>query len=607
MELRNQVSPDPAASNSPGQTVARGRDAALWVAQLARTLKTCRLYDPGNPAGRRFRDELAASLTDLLAAHGTLQLRFTSEDVLLDRQSLYPARSREDNLASVFYRDGVRALVLRPGVEPREVDALVDALVRLTGPDPGQDDLNTLLWKADLHHMELLSISAENDVGESDAEGEEDGVFFPWPEHFAGEDVPTGGPLGFAGPGPGIGPGQGQGPAQGQETGAGTNQTGGLAARSDDWPTLPEVDLPPLALMEVASRPPPEIERFRGEYQTEHQMSLVVAGVSIGQNCLGSEGRPQECPELAGVLDRLLRHALSHGDWAGALQALAVRCRCADGPWSVEEYARELLQSVPTLDVIGQLDEQAGSAVTEFVAFARELGAAAVDWLVYAMAESQQRRTRRLLAEALAELCRPQPSLLEPWIGDPRWFVVRNVAYVLGLIADDSAVGILEPALRNPDRRVRREILTTLGKVNPSLARPLLLTLLKNSESGIFCAVLERLAATRDGATARILLGYLTDADYSHRPQDERQAILAALATAGVDEVLPDLEGELLRTNWPLRRRHLSCEAVAGCIAAIGTPRAREILDRGARSRRGEIRKACRAALERCADHGRST
>ena len=98
------------------------RAAEVWVNHLARTLKTCRLYDANNPTVIRFREELAQALTRTLEEHGPLTLQFTSDDVLCDEDSLYPARSRDDNLALAFYRDGVRALTFSPGIEPRELE-----------------------------------------------------------------------------------------------------------------------------------------------------------------------------------------------------------------------------------------------------------------------------------------------------------------------------------------------------------------------------------------------------------------------------------------------------------------------------------------------------
>ena len=123
---------------------AAAHAAGVWVSHLARTLKTCRLYDANNPTVIRFREELAQALVRTLEQHGALTLHFASDDVLCDGVSLYPARSRDDNLALPFYRDGIHALTFSPGIEPAEVETFLDAVLQVTGQNAGENDLVTL-------------------------------------------------------------------------------------------------------------------------------------------------------------------------------------------------------------------------------------------------------------------------------------------------------------------------------------------------------------------------------------------------------------------------------------------------------------------------------
>ena len=169
---------EPAESNSDA-----ARAAATIIHHFARTLKTCRLYDASNPTVVRFRAELAATTRRVLDEYPQLTIHFTSDDVTFEDVSLYPAKSRDDNLALPFYRDGIRSLTLRRGLEAPEMGALVDAVLRVTGVEASEDDLVTLLWEAGLQHVDLDYIPADSDVG--DATGSEakegDGVLLPWP------------------------------------------------------------------------------------------------------------------------------------------------------------------------------------------------------------------------------------------------------------------------------------------------------------------------------------------------------------------------------------------------------------------------------------------
>ena len=149
---------------------ATAKAVASWVNHLGRTLKTCRLYDGNNPTVIRFREELGAALARLLNEHGAITLRFTDEDLFYEDQSLYPARSRDDNLALAFHRDGIRSLTLSPGIEQRELEQLLDAILQVSGQNFAQDDLVTLLWEAHMPHVDLDYVPSEGDIGSGESE-----------------------------------------------------------------------------------------------------------------------------------------------------------------------------------------------------------------------------------------------------------------------------------------------------------------------------------------------------------------------------------------------------------------------------------------------------
>ena len=83
------------------------RDVTAWIQQWSRTLKTWRLYGEHNPTLEKFRSELASGLEALLETWGPVTLRFTTDNILWRETSVHQARTREDNLSRVFFRDGI--------------------------------------------------------------------------------------------------------------------------------------------------------------------------------------------------------------------------------------------------------------------------------------------------------------------------------------------------------------------------------------------------------------------------------------------------------------------------------------------------------------------
>jgi hypothetical protein len=490
--------------------------------------------------------------------------------------SLYPARSRDDNLALPFFRDGIRAITFAPGVEAREVETLVDSVLLVTGQNFVEDDLVTLLWEAALPHIDVQYVPAESEIGSGGAPGaEEPTSLLPWPTGQAADDESAGD----------------------ESAQVETVTEAGKMSRSDDWNAGDLTVEIEAGYEELESLAPSEVERFRKEFEAEHSVSIVTAALAVSHAYLRAGAAAEDRQELARFLPRVLRQAFLAGDWLEAREALLLLQECDTPEWSVDAFAQEMLQPISVSSTVEKLDPQEGEAPLHFIAFARELGDTAVDWLNLVLAESQNRKHRRLIAEAIAALCHDRPERLAPWIADPRWFVVRNIVHILGWIGGPGIVPLLQVASRNPDPRVRQEVIGALGQVDLKLARPLLVRLLETGDSRQFCGVLHQLAGAKDPGVARLMLGYAQDPLFENRSLDEKNAIYTALSQTGGDEVVPELEAELHKGNWFSRQQEAHRQAVARILARIGTPLARMTLERGAQSRRPPVRKACEDAI----------
>jgi HEAT repeat protein len=577
--------PEPGDARTPMDPAVKA--AGTWLHMFARTLKTCRLYDAGNPTVLKFRDELGEALVALLAEHGAVTYRFTADDVTCQGRSLYAARSREDNLAFAFFRDGLRGLTFQPGAEPHECLAIVDAVLGVTGQNVDGDDLVTLLWEANLKHVDIDYIPAEGDVGSGDgavdAPDDGAGLLLPWP---------TADPSGAE---PGAGPTAATVDAISPD--ADPEQRPG-GERSEDWALGELTEEVEATFAELDFMAQTELPRFKQEFDAERRVSPVSAALAVTHACLNAGVDDDGSRELARFLPRVLRAAIAAGDWVDAREALRMVRATGSPEWSDETFVQEVLQPVSIARSVEKLDQQGPAAVSEFIGLAHELGDHAVDWLTLTLSEAQARMTRQLVAEAIAVRVQENPARLSPWINDPRWFVVRNVVHILGWIGGASVVPLLQAAARYPDTRVLTEVVGALQGVELRLARPVLIKALETSDSRLFCQVLQQLSGARDPAVARYVAAFLSQEKFLRRPVEERRAIYATIASTASDEVVSDLEQALNGGNWFDRDQEVHRHAVARCLARIGTPRAIAALEAGAQSRRAPVRQACAAALQ---------
>ena len=560
---------DAGTKTSPDETPA-SRAARHWVHQFARTLKTCRLYEQnGNTMVERFLTDLADALGQFHAEHGPLILKFTSNDVCYEESSLYLARSREDNLAMAFYRDGIRGLSLNDGTTKKQLEALITAIIRVTAVGQSDDDLVTLLWESHLDNIDIDYVAAESDVNTGPEVDDDEPL--PWPDADQAQDQLV----------------------EAEED----SSSEAAEPRSDDW-TIRELTLETEAgFAELESLAPTEVQRFHTEYQAEHEVPITTTAIALVQAYLAAGGDGSREGDLGRFIPRVLRESLATGRWLEAAEAVFLLERHGHGHWSKETFVQELMQPISVAGVAARLDDQDAEAVLDFVELAESLGDVDIDILVGALGQCESRRTRRVLVDAVTARCRANPDRLAPWLADPRWFVVRNVAHMLGSIGGTQVAGLLESVIRHPEPRVRYTVVASLSQLPSHVARPLLLSMIDQADTRTFCSVLHALSSEPDPQLARRMFQLMQQADFEKRPSPEKRAVYQAIATIAGDEIVPELEGELNGGNWFSLSRDEHQQAIARCLAQIGTLHSMETLKRGTQSRRPLVRRACEEAL----------
>jgi len=639
----NPISSTSSSTAEAGSTLPAAIKAAKhWVNQLSRSIKTCRLYDSTTgPLVERSRFELTNELQRVVDEFGPLVLRFTSDDILTEGTSLYPARSREDNLALPFYRDGVRTITFSPGVDVAEVGKVIDAILLVTANKDVDDDLVTLLWQAQFEHVEIEYVPAEAEMGSgggSDSSGpaRKGGGFGVGLGDFGPDEGDAGGSSrwgGAAGGGNGSG-GGGFGSGFAEVEVPGSTYASAEAALSDmPWPESIPFDLSGIEAVETTTAPEPvtdpgpgrsddwevdsdtveaeatleelevasapNLEAFRARLEQARDTSAVTAAIDLSRAYLAACEGDDDRFELEKFVTTIVRHAVAEGSWDQAGTAFDLIAQCRRPEWSVNALAEELCHPRLLAATTSQLETYDAARVDQIIAFAKRLDEWAIDLLGQLLAEADASRHQARLIDAIANECRTCPERLAPWLADPRWTVVRNTVRILEEIGGDPIAGLLQSAATHPEPQVRDAVVSALEQVSVAKARPMLLGLLDDVDTRMFCTIVTRLSRARDTAVAELMLGYLTHPEFEKQPIEERRAVYSAVVGAGGDDVLPGLEAELHNQNWFDHGKDAHRQAVANCILQIGTPQARRVLERGAKSRRAGLRKACEDMLAR--------
>jgi HEAT repeat protein len=583
----------PAKSVSAEQRSDQIRDQVLaldvkrvadWIGALIRTIKASRTYPANSPTLHKFQTELESRTWACLKEVGDITLVVQQFDLLYENYSVYHNADRNESLAFRFYGDGVREITFREGLEPHELRGFMDVLRRSVETAQVQDDVVTLLWERDFRHIQYLFISLEDLTEESgvvpyEADespgGHEGGI--PWPTRGVAEDEP---------------PPSASGDVE--------------MERSDDWVPKVETSTPwdeTIGIQFALSEE--ENELLEKEIREEEGRALTDEVLEIVATILSAEDTPAGFLDCAGAFQRFIELAIEEGAVSRANE-LTARLRTiaaqkaetqAEFKGLAEQVIREigrpsfLGQMAPTLNSHAEIDP---GVLTNFLV---QLGASAAPAICDLLGQVNQVRYRRALCEALAISCKDEVEVLIERLGDSRWYVIRNIVYVLGRIAHQGVERALDRALHHEDIRVRKEAVRALGNIESPTSRAYLVSAFRDPDAGVRIQAAMTLAVKRDDRAAQSILGVIQGPDFMRRDTNERQAFFEALGRCGSDTLVPKLESILTRGGLFSSGNEEERLHSALALAWLGTPAALKVLNREIESKREPIRRAVETAL----------
>lgn len=138
-----------------------GTELALPPAQveellslIGKALRAVQLYLPNNPVYQRAVENVRASCRKIWQATEDLALDVQETELQWEGNVVYRNEQRNESIAWTLFKDGVRTVTLRPGVEENELVRFMQVLHQArTLQADAADDLLTLLWQEDFQFL----------------------------------------------------------------------------------------------------------------------------------------------------------------------------------------------------------------------------------------------------------------------------------------------------------------------------------------------------------------------------------------------------------------------------------------------------------------------
>ena len=138
-----------------------------WDPQLVDTLmqtvvkglRATQLYMPNNPVYQQAMENVRAAFRTVWEWTDELPLTVTESDFVFEKRVVLSQTTRSESIAWVLFKDGVRAITFRKGVEADEFPRFLATVYKARQlPQEATDDLLTLLWEQDFHLIQYRAM-----------------------------------------------------------------------------------------------------------------------------------------------------------------------------------------------------------------------------------------------------------------------------------------------------------------------------------------------------------------------------------------------------------------------------------------------------------------
>jgi len=544
-----------------------------------KAIKTLRFYPPDNPILKGFQELLPKKFQFFLNKYHSFVFQVGEFTLSYKGKVLYENRDVKTSLAFLFYKDGIRELRFMKGLEEWEVRGFVDIIIRCDNINQLEDDFVTLMWEKDFTHISYLATDEFLEdmpifIPENVEQFRKDLVFKPASHEvmidFLEEDMEEGVDLDEA-----------------------------LSKLIEELHSF-------VSNRSVYSLTPEEVERLRKEVESEIEPTFVLNIIDILFEILFWEKEPEPYQNAVNILEKILDAMLTLREFQKAIDLLKrvyIFQRTYElKDWQIESLRKFIMEAGndQRIERIGKLLDQEEEVRPEDVHnYLILLQRNAIKPLIRLLGERTKSKTRRVICDALSEIGKNAYELFTPYMDDPRWYLIRNITYILGRIGNEESFPYIQKAFNHEDSRVRREAILALGVIGSTKAVGMLAKALIDEDARIRAMAAVNLGKVGKKAALGPLLEVVQSKDFQKKEPAEMKAFFDAIGmVGGSKESVLALQQLLERKSWFSRGKTDEIRiGAAQTLAMIGTPEAMAILESGRDSKDESMRDACIQAL----------
>jgi len=531
---------------------------------LSKGIRATQLYLPNNPVYQRAVDNIRAAFRQIWQATDDLVFDVGETELRWEDNVVYSQDQRNESIAWTLFKDGVRSLTFRPGVEETEIVRFLGVLQQARNLQAdAPDDLLTLLWAQD---FQFVAYTFRELVSENAVPIEK------------GETIPS------------TPPSQIQHRVQEEAP----PKREGLVS-IDDFDTT-------LYFLEDN-----EIDYLKRDVDREYSQDLRRNVLSMLFDLLELQTYGTVRAELISIVENFIPYLLGAGDFRSVAYILRETRAILQRAREIIPEHRKTLEGLPgrlsQRDALSQLlqslDEAAMHPTEEELAeLFQELAPEALPTLMGWIAKLHNERVRDLVQAAAARLAQANAGEVLKALGGEDSAAQLEMVKLAGRLKLPGAPDGMEPLLASGDRALKLAVVEALTAIASPSALRLLERAIDDGDRDVRIAAVRFLASRGyRNAAARVeaIVGgsKLRNADLTEKMAffEAYGALVGAKGIAALDKLLV-AKGLLGKREDPETR---ACAAMA--LGKIRTPEARAVLERASQDKEPLVRNAVTRAL----------
>jgi len=530
------------------------------IQAILKSKKILRMYPSNNPIYIKTLEDAHGKFKEFFYYNDELQLKIKQNEIFYGAEQVYSSSEKEDNLALFFFKDGLREITFKKGLTNEEVESFFKVITLDFDTEVLDDDIVTLFWEKDFQNIQYVvdeAVLADEEDYESSAVVE------------AKEEA---------------------------------NEPDNLMKAYEDAFKESEIEKE-ASIVPLSDR---DLQALLKEFEKDSEGKTGKLVNIIFELMYLSETR-QDFDDVSVFLMNVMQYSVIHGEihiLTDILSRLKVLNENKNIAEEIKKYLRKVMVYAGSEAVINQLSEflDSGPDADEktFDEFVKFLDKNAIPPFMKILGELKSIHARKIVIDALTYLGPKDLTLLSSGLNDSRWYVVRNIIYIMRKIADKRAVDFLLKTVKHGDIRVKKEVIRALGELGGTGVVVALRDALDDADDQVRVAALKALGNVGSEAAKRIIMERIRDKSFKEKEFGEKKDYFEVIAKWKDKEIFEFLSGVLKKKTFFRSAKNDENRACAAySLGLVGNKDALQILNKYKNASSKQVREFTFSAIRR--------